>query len=154
MDKCVTGHARKKQRNTKSKQTKGYTAHGSRFEYGSPDRLWEKLIHSRAEDNQTVSPLQWGSWPNLSSTDAILMKRLTYNGIRICKKGGSDIQKRWICCLDRMIPSIGAIVLRRLGQVEINAVCALLKPLEKRKYKVRTTLGIRNNHILISRTGC
>ena len=29
----------------KSKQTKGYTAHGSRFEYGSPDRLWEKACY-------------------------------------------------------------------------------------------------------------
>ena len=46
-----------------------------------------RLIH-RAEDKQLLSQLQWGSRPNRSSQDAILMKRLTYDGIRSGKKVG------------------------------------------------------------------
>jgi hypothetical protein len=44
-----------------------------------------RLLH-RAEDQKTIYSLQWGSRPNSSSTHAILMKRLTYEGIRILKK--------------------------------------------------------------------
>ena len=46
-----------------------------------------RLIHC-SEDKQLFSPLQWGSRPNRSSQDAILMKRLTYDGICSNKKFG------------------------------------------------------------------
>jgi hypothetical protein len=42
---------------------------------------------------------------------------------------------------DRMIPSVGGIALRRLGAC-VNAVEALLRTLEKMRYKIRAALGI------------
>jgi len=98
------------------------------------------LIH-RAEDGNNISPLQWGSRPNRSSTDAILMKHLTYDGINICKKVAIIFNNDGKAAFDRMIPSVGAIALCRLGSSE-NAVSALLQVLQQMKCRVCTALGI------------
>ena len=50
----------------KSKQTKGYTAHGSRFEYGSPDRLWEKAEDENVNEIYCIFKLS-----NICSWDQI-----------------------------------------------------------------------------------
>ena len=102
--------------------------------------FWWQLIHG-AEDGNNISPLQWGSRPNRSSTDAILMKRLTYNGINICKKEAIIFNNDGKAAFDRMIPSVGAIALRRLGSSE-NAVSAFLQVLQQMKYRVCTALGL------------
>ena len=95
-----------------------------------------------AEDGNNISPLQWGlSRPNRSCTDAILMKRLTYNGINICKKEAIIFNNDGKAAFDRMIPSVGAIALCRLGSSE-NAVSALLQVLQQMKCRVCTALGI------------
>ena len=65
-----------------------------------------RLIHC-SEDKQLFSPLQWGSRPNRSSQDAILMKRLTYDGIRSGKKVGIIFNNDGKAAFDRMIPSVG-----------------------------------------------
>ena len=44
-----------------------------------------RLIH-RAEDRGTIPLTQWGSRPNRSSTDAILLKRLSNDGLSLCRK--------------------------------------------------------------------
>jgi len=41
-----------------------------------------------------------------------------------------------------MIPSVGAIALRRLGASKNHAVTALLQTLEQMKYRVCTALGL------------
>jgi hypothetical protein len=69
------------------------------------------------------------------------MKRLTYDGINICKKVAIIFNNDGNAAFDRMIPSVGAIALRRLGSSE-NAVSALLQVLQHMKYRVCTALGI------------
>ena len=91
-----------------------------------------RLIH-RAEDRKTISSLKWGSRPNRSSIDAILMKGLTYNGIRILIKVAIIFNNDGKAAFDRMVPSVGAIALCRLGASK-NSVQALLQILEKMKY--------------------
>lgn len=90
---------------------------------------------------KTISPWQWGSRPNRSSSDAITMKRLTYDGIRICKKVAIIFNNDGKAAFDRMIPSVSPVALRRLGASE-NSVKALLSSLEHMKYRLRTALGI------------
>ena len=41
-----------------------------------------RLMH-RAEDHGTIPSSQWGSRPNRSSTDAILIKLLLYDGLAL-----------------------------------------------------------------------
>lgn len=69
------------------------------------------------------------------------MKRLTYDGIRICKKVAIIFNHDGKAAFDRMIPSVGPVALRRLGASE-NSVKALLSSLEHMKYRLRTALGI------------
>ena len=90
-----------------------------------------RLIH-RAEDKHLVSPLQWGSRPNRSSQDAILMKHITCNCIRICKKIRIIFNNDGKAAFDRMVPSVGGIALRRL-KASKNAVQTLLLTLENCK---------------------
>ena len=92
-----------------------------------------RLIH-RAEDKHLVSPLQCGSRPNRSSQDAILMKHITNDGIRICMKIGLIFNIDGKATFDCMVPSVGGIALRQ------NAVQTLLLTLEKISYCIRTTI--------------
>ena len=69
-----------------------------------------RLIH-RAEDRNTNLPLQRGSRPNRSSLDAITMKRLTYDGIRICKKVAIIFSNDGKAAFDRMISSVGVRIM-------------------------------------------
>ena len=82
-----------------------------------------------------------GSRPNCSSTDAILLKQLFYDGLAILRKSAIIFNNDCKAAFDRMIPSVGGIALRRLG-ASTNAVSTLLNTLQQMRYKVRTSLGI------------
>ena len=84
---------------------------------------------------------QWGSWPNRSSTDAILLKRLSYDGIFLLRHSAIIFNNDCKAAFDCMVPSIGGIALRRLG-ASSAAVSTLLQTLQQMKYKVRTVLGV------------
>jgi len=64
--------------------------------------LGRRLFH-RAEDQKTIYSLQWRSRPNSSSTHAILMKRLTYGGIRILKKVAIKFNNDGKAAFDQMV---------------------------------------------------
>ena len=99
-----------------------------------------RLIH-RAEDRGTIPLTQWGSRPNRSSTDAILLKRLSYDGLSLCRKSAIIFNNDCKAAFDRMIPSVGGIALRRLG-ASSSSVSTLLQTLQQMKYKVKTSLGL------------
>ena len=99
-----------------------------------------KLIH-RAQDKHLISPLQWGSRPNRSSQDVILMKHITCNCIRICKKIRIIFNNDGKAAFIHMVPSVGGIALRQLGARK-NAVQTSLLTLEKNSYCIRKTMGI------------
>ena len=98
------------------------------------------LIH-RAEDPGNIPFTQWGSRPNRSSTDAILLKRISYDGLSLCKKSAIIFNNDCKAAFDRMIPSVGGIALRRLG-ASSSSVSTLLQTLQQMKYKVKTALGL------------
>ena len=99
-----------------------------------------RLIH-RAEDRGTIPMSQWGSRPNRSATDAILLKRLSYDGLSLLRHSAIIFNNDCKAAFDRMIPSVGGIALRRLG-ASYSAVSTLLQTLQKMKYNVRTSLGV------------
>ena len=98
------------------------------------------LIH-RAEDRGTIPFSQWGSRPNRSSIDAILLKRLSYDGLALLRQSAIIFNNDCKAAFDRMIPSVGGIALRRLG-ASTNVVSTLLQTLQRMKYQVRTSLGL------------
>ena len=99
-----------------------------------------RLMH-RAEDRGTIPSSQWGSRPNRSSTDAILIKRLSYDGLALLRHSAVIFISYCKATFDRMIPSVGGIALRRLGARK-NAVSTLLQTLQQMQYQVRTSCGI------------
>ena len=98
------------------------------------------LIH-RTKDQGTIPLTQWGSQPNRSSTDAILLKQLSYDGLSLCRKSVLVFNNVCKAAFDQMIPSVGGIALRRLG-ASSSAVSTLLQTLQQMKYQVKTALGL------------
>ena len=84
---------------------------------------------------------QWGSWPNRSSTDAILLKRLSYDGLSLLRHSAIIFNNDCKAAFDCMVPSIGGIALCYLG-ASSAAVSTLLQTLQQMKYKVWTVLGV------------
>ena len=98
------------------------------------------LIHW-ADDCGTIPLSQRSSRPNRSSTDAILLKQLSYDGLAILQKSAIFFNNDCKAAFDQMIASLGGIALRCLG-ASTNAVSTLLNTLQQMRYKVRTSLGI------------
>ena len=98
-----------------------------------------RFIH-QTEDQGTIPLSQWGSRPNWSSTDAILLKRLSYDGLALLRQSAIIFNNACKAAVDRMIPSVGGIALRCLG-ASTNAV-STLQTLQRMKYQVRTSLGL------------
>ena len=103
--------------------------------------IFGRRLIQRAEDRGTIPMSQWGSRPNRSSTDAILLKRLSYDGLSLLRHSAIIFNNDCKAAFDRMVPSIGGIALRRLG-ASSAAVSTLLQTLQQMKYKVRTVLGV------------
>ena len=94
-----------------------------------------------AEDCGTIPMSQWGSWPNRSSTDAILLKRLSYDGLSLLRHSAIILNNDCKAALDCMVPSIEGTTLCHLG-ASSAAVATLLHTLQQMKYKVQIVLGV------------
>ena len=77
------------------------------------------LIH-RAEDRGTIPFSQWGSRPNRSSIDAILLKRLSYDGLALLRQSAIIFNNDCKAAFNRMTPSVGGIALRHLVQAKMR----------------------------------
>jgi hypothetical protein len=95
----------------------------------------------RVDDCGTIPMSQWGPQPNRSSTDAILLKCLLYDGLSILRHSAIILNNDCKVAFDRMVPSIGGIALCRLG-ASSAAVSTLLQTLHQMKYKVQTVLEV------------
>ena len=103
--------------------------------------IFDRRLMHRAEDCVTISSSQWGSRPNRSSIDAILIKQISYDGLALLRHSAVIFNNDCKAAFDRMIPSVGGIALRRLGARK-NAVSTVLQTLQQMQYQVRTPLGI------------
>ncbi len=88
--------------------------------------IFDRGLSHHAENKALIPPTQWGSRPNRSSADCILLKRLSYDGIRILRQNAVIFNNNAKAAFDQMVPSVGGITLRQLGASK-NAVKALLK---------------------------
>ena len=103
--------------------------------------IFGRRLIQRAEDRGTIPMSQCGSRPNRSSTDAILLKRLSYDGLSLLRHSAIIFNNDCKVAFDCMVPAIGGIALRCLG-ASSAAVSTLLQTLQQMKYKVRTVLGV------------
>jgi hypothetical protein len=77
--------------------------------------IFGRRLIQRAEDRGTIPMSQWGSRPNRSSTDAILLKRLSYDGLSLLRHSAIIFNNDCKAAFDCMVPSIGGIALLHLG---------------------------------------
>ena len=117
-----------------------YSTGRIRPKYGTTNHIW-LLSYPQSRGSGTIPLSQWGSCPNWSSTDAIPLKRLSYDGLTLLWQSAINFNNDCKAAFDRMIPSVGGITLRRLGASK-NAVSTLLQTLQQMKYQVRTSLGL------------
>jgi hypothetical protein len=103
--------------------------------------IFGRRLIQRAEDCGTIPMSQWGSRPNRSSMDAILLNCLSYDGLSLLRHSAIIFNYDCKAAFDCMVPSIGGIALRCLG-ASSAAVSALLQTLQQMKYKVQTVLGV------------
>ena len=88
--------------------------------------IFGRRLIQRAEDRGTIPMSQWGSRPNKSSTDAILLKCLSYDGLSLLRHSAIIFNNDCKTAFDCMVPSIGGIALRCLG-ASSAAVSTLLQ---------------------------
>ena len=74
------------------------------------------------------------------SIEAVVVKRLFYDGIRIYKTPGVIISNDARGCFDRIVLAIGALAMRRLG-VPWKAIRSLLDTLKNMRHYIRTAHG-------------
>ena len=77
--------------------------------------IFGRRLIQRAEDRGTIPMSQWGSRLNRSSTDAILLKCLSYDGLSLLRHSAIIFNNDCKAAFDRMVPSIGSIALCCLG---------------------------------------
>ena len=140
MDICSTGNVGKNQGVHSNWWTLNYSTGRSRPKHGTTNHIW-LLSYPQSRGPGTIPLSQWGSCPNRSSTDAILLKRLSYDGLALLQQSAIIFNNDCKSAFDRMIPSVGGIALRRLG-ASTNVVSTLLQTLQQMKYQVRTSLGL------------
>ena len=74
------------------------------------------------------------------SIEAVVVKRLFYDGVRIYKTPGVMISNDARGCFDRIVLAIGALAMRRLG-VPWTAIKSLLDTLKNMRHYIRTAHG-------------
>jgi Reverse transcriptase (RNA-dependent DNA polymerase) len=104
-------------------------------------KIFGHRLVRHAESKGNIPPSQWGSRPNKSAIDCVLLKRLSYDGLKIMRHTAIIFNNDAKAAFDRMVPSVGGIALRRLGAHKL-AVDTLLKTLLQMKYQIRTALGL------------
>ena len=103
--------------------------------------IFGRRLIQRAEDRGTIPLSQWGSRPTRSSTDAILLKCLSYDGLSLLRHSAIIFNNDCKAAFDCMVPSIGGIALCCLG-ASSAAVSTILQTLQQMKYKVWKMLGV------------
>ena len=115
-------------------------------------RLGKEMM-DHAERHNMIAREQYGSRKGHSSIDHAVNKRLSYDLMRAFRHPGALCSNDAKSCYDRILHSITAISMRRLGMPEPPIEC-MLKCIQKMAHYIRTTHGdsekpYTSNHTLI-----
>ena len=99
-----------------------------------------KQMMDHAEKHQMIAREQYGSRKGHCSSDHAVNKRLSYDLIRISRQPAALCSNDAKSCYDRILHSIAALAMRRLGIPEPPIEC-MLKCIQQMNHYIRTTHG-------------
>jgi hypothetical protein len=96
-----------------------------------------RIVMAHAEQHHQLAPEQYGSRKKKSAILHALNKRLSYDILRQTKVAGAVCSNDAKSCYDRILHSVAALCLRRLGLPEAATVC-MFTTLQNLEHTVRT----------------
>lgn len=106
---------------------------------------WGKRLVRRASKHLLLHTGQFGSVPNRTSLEPILLTQLTNDNCRILKKNMARFDNDASACFDRIIVPLAMLAARRCGMSDAS-VKIHAHTLENMKYTVKTQYGISEGH--------
>jgi hypothetical protein len=89
---------------------------------------------------------QFGSVPNRTSHEPILLTQLTNDNCRVLRRNLARFDNDASACFDRIIVPLAMLAARRCGMSD-ESVRIHAETLEKMKYTVKTNYGVSRRHI-------
>jgi hypothetical protein len=106
--------------------------------------IWGHKMMQRASKHGLISPYQYGARNGHMAISCVLLKRSSYDIIRLMRLTACMFDCDATACYDRMIPSQCMMVTARAGVSE-DAINLKLTALQRMKYRVKTAYGISSN---------
>jgi hypothetical protein len=101
---------------------------------------WGKRLVKRASKHLLLNTGQFGSVPNRTAIEPILLAQLTNDNCRILKKNMARFDNDASACFDRIIVPLAMLAARRCGMPD-NAIRIHADTLERMEYSVKTHYG-------------
>jgi DNA-binding transcriptional MerR regulator len=102
---------------------------------------WGKRLVQRAAKHNLLNSGQFGSVPNHTSTEPIMLTQLTNDICRTTKTNLARVDNNASACFDRIIVPLAMLAARRCGMSEAS-VRIHADTLERMEYSVKTSFGI------------
>jgi hypothetical protein len=103
--------------------------------------IWNHRLVPTAEKTNFLSPVQFGNRKGRTALDALLMKIVTMDCIRLFRLNGAILNNDAAACYDRMIPALTAVHLKALGFPD-NATRTSVLLNQRAKHHIKTTAGV------------
>jgi hypothetical protein len=105
------------------------------------NKRWGRILMWYAEAHKLLAEEQYGSRKKLSAISHCLNKRLTFDFWRIMKQPGVLCSNDAKGCYDRIVHSVAALCLRRLGMPK-GPLKSMFETLQNLDHYVRTSFGV------------
>jgi hypothetical protein len=103
--------------------------------------LFARQLGFRLEDDNLISPMQYGSRPGKQCISAVLNKQLTYDIVRHTKTSAAFMENDAVRFFDRLINPLLLIQLRRLGAPQ-RATSSLSNTWTNTFHNIQTQFGV------------
>jgi hypothetical protein len=108
--------------------------------------LWAQRLIKRGEKFNQFGEAQQGSRKGRSATNAVLLKRMTYDLTRIQRSNLGTFDNDAKSCYDRIVNSVAMLASQRLGMPS-SAIKTHAGVLATMQYTIKTTFGVSTRYI-------
>eukprot|EP00957_Ditylum_brightwellii_P133433 10173154-Ditylum_brightwellii.AAC.1 len=88
--------------------------------------IWNCRLVPIAEESEYLSEVQFGNRKGRTSLDALLLKIVTMNCLRLYGLNGALLNNDAVACYDQMVPQLTSLTLQGLGLPDNAAKCSVL----------------------------
>eukprot|EP00957_Ditylum_brightwellii_P029728 2247834-Ditylum_brightwellii.AAC.1 len=100
--------------------------------------IWDHCLVPAVEKTKFLSPVQFGNLKDCTALDALLLKIVTMDCIRLYRLNGAILNNDAVACYDCMILELTAVHLQALELPE-NATLTSVKLNQNAKHHIKTT---------------